>query len=148
PEPRRSRSALLNMVPTASHAAEAVGEVLPELAGRIEGFVVRVPAPHGALLDLVAQLDRPAGAEEVRRAFRRAAAKDPAGILAVTEEELVSGDFIGDPHSAVVDLPLIQVVEGGLVRVVAWYDNEWGYANRLAELLVHLGRRGKEGGES
>lgn len=147
PEARRSRSALLNMVPTASHAAAAVGAVLPRLAGRLEGFVVRVPAPHGALLDLVAQLDRPAAVEEVRDAFRSAAAGEAQGILAVTQEELVSGDFIGDPHSAVVDLPLTQAVEGGMIRVVAWYDNEWGYANRLAELLVLLGRDATNEGE-
>ena len=139
PEPRRARSAMLNMVPTASHAAEALGAVLPELAGRLRGFVVRVPAPHGALLDLVAELDRPASEEEVREAFRRAAEGPLAGILSVTEGELVSGDFIGDAHSAIVDLPLIQSVEGALIRLVAWYDNEWGYATRLAELLELLG---------
>lgn len=138
PEPRRSRSAMLNMIPTASHAAEAVGLVLPRLAGRLRGFVVRVPAPHGALLDLVVELREPASDDELRDAFRLAARK-AGGILAVTEEELVSGDFIGDSHSAIVDLPLIQSLEDGMVRIVAWYDNEWGYASRLAELLLLLG---------
>ncbi len=142
PEPRRARSGMLNMVPTASHAAEAVGSILPQLAGRLRGFVVRVPAPHAALLDLVVELERPAEEEEIRDVFRREAEGPMAGILAVTEEELVSGDFVGTTHSAVVDLPLVQSVEGGLIRLVAWYDNEWGYATRLAEVLEFLGEAG------
>ncbi|HEX6201916.1 MAG TPA: type I glyceraldehyde-3-phosphate dehydrogenase, partial [Thermoanaerobaculia bacterium] len=100
---------------------------------------VRVPTPMGALLELAADLTRPATAEEVRDAFRAAAAGGPlAGILGVSEEELVSSDFVGDPRSAVVDLPLVDVVGGRLARVAAWYDNEWGYASRLADLVARL----------
>ena len=141
PDPRRSRAAALNIIPTSTTAAEAAGLLLPELAGRIDGFAVRVPTPAVAMLDLVADLERQATAEEVRRAYLDAA--DPAagalaGLLGVTDDEPVSSDFVGDPRSAVVDLPLIQTA-GSLTRVVAWYDNEWGYSNRLAELLARLG---------
>ncbi len=139
PDPRRSRSALLNLVPVRSRAARAVGWLIPELAGRLDGFAVRVPAPDVALLDLVVVLEQPAEAEQVRQLFRTAAAGELRGILGVSEEELVSSDFIGDPRSAIVDLPLLQRTGDDLLRVVAWYDNEWGYASRLAELLLLLG---------
>ena len=145
PDPRRSRAAALNIIPTSTTAPEALGEVLPELAGRVGGLAVRVPTPAVAMLDLVAELEREASAEAVRQAFRDAAQGALAGYLGVSEEELVSSDFVGDPRSAVVDLPLVQVAGGGLARlgrVVAWYDNEWGYAHRLADLLVLLARRG------
>ncbi len=140
-DPRRSRAAGLNIVPTSTTAPEALGLLIPELAGRVEGFAVRVPTPMVAMLDLVAELEREATAETVRQAFRDAAAGAMSGFLGVTEEELVSSDFINDPRSAVVDLPLVQIVEGGLARVIAWYDNEWGYAHRLADLLGLLARR-------
>lgn len=141
PDPRRARAAALNVIPTPTTATRALGLLLPEFAGRIEGFAVRVPTPAVAMLDLVADLERDVSIEEVRQAFREAAAGGGmAGLLGVTEEELVSSDFIGDPRSAVVDLPLVQVTGGRLVRVVAWYDNEWGYAHRLADLLVRLAR--------
>ncbi len=152
-DPRRSRAAALNIIPTSTTAPEALGLVMPELAGRVEGIAVRVPTPMVAMLDLVAELAREATAEEVREAFRNAAdtanAADNAGgglapWLGVSEEELVSSDFIDDPRSAVVDLPLVQVVGSGLVRVVAWYDNEWGYAHRLADLLELMSRKRRE----
>jgi len=140
PDPRRSRAAALNIIPAATTAAEALGLLVPELEGRLTGFAVRVPTPVVALLDLVAELEREASAEDVRRAFREAAAEEGmAGFLGVTEEELVSSDFVNDTRSAVVDLPLVQVT-GGLARVVAWYDNEWGYSHRLADLLERLPR--------
>jgi glyceraldehyde 3-phosphate dehydrogenase len=142
-DPRRARAAALNIIPTTSDAVEAIGQVLPSLAGKVDGLAYRVPVPDGSLVDLVASLAAPACAEEVRTAMRQAAAGELAGILAVTEEELVSCDFVGDPHSAVVDLPLVQQVGERLVRVVAWYDNEWGYANRLADLLAWMGRETK-----
>jgi glyceraldehyde 3-phosphate dehydrogenase len=144
PDPRRSRAAALNIIPTSTTAAHAVGLVLPALAGRIDGFAVRVPTAAVAMLDLVAELEREAPAEAVRQAFREAAAGPLAGLLGATDEELVSSDFVNDPRSAVIDLPLVQSIGGGgggggedgrLVRVVAWYDNEWGYAHRLADLL-------------
>jgi glyceraldehyde 3-phosphate dehydrogenase len=140
PDPRRSRAAMLNMIPTSTTAPHSLGLLLPELAGRVEGFAVRVPTPAVAMLDLVAELEQETHVEAVRRAFREAAENGMVDLLAVTEEELVSSDFIGTPHSAVVDLPLIQVADGRLARVVAWYDNEWGYANRLADLLVRLSK--------
>lgn len=138
PDPRRSRAAALNIIPTSTTAAHGAGLLLPELAGRIEGFSVRVPTPAVAMLDLVADLEREAAADEVRQAYLDAS-ETLAGILGVTEDEPVSSDFVGDPRSAVVDLPLIQTA-GSLTRVVAWYDNEWGYSNRLAELLARLMR--------
>jgi glyceraldehyde 3-phosphate dehydrogenase len=139
PDPRRSRAAALNIIPTSTTAAHGAGLLLPELAGRIEGFSVRVPTPAVAMLDLVADLEREAAAGEVRQAYLDAS-EALAGILGVTEDEPVSSDFVGDPRSAVVDLPLIQTA-GSLSRVVAWYDNEWGYSNRLADLLKRLSER-------
>ncbi len=140
PEVRRSRAAAVNIIPTSTRAARAVGLVLPQLAGKLDGLAVRVPAPIVAMLDLVVELARPAGVAQVQDAFRRAAAGDLAAILGVTEEELVSSDFVGETRSAVVDLPLVQEV-GGLLRVVAWYDNEWGYAARLADLVQLIGEQ-------
>src|SRR5262249_61392321 len=109
-------------------------------AGRLAGPWAGVPPPAVALPDLAAQVGRPAEGEAVRDAFRAAAAGERGRFLAVTEEEGVSSDFVGDPRSAVVDLPLVQVVDGHLVRVVAWDDNEWGYANRLLDLLLAIAR--------
>lgn len=140
PDPRRSRAAALNIIPTSTTAAAAAGFLLPGLEGRIDGFSVRVPTPVVALLDLVADLERPATPEAIREAYVEAAAGDLAGLLGTTEDEPVSSDFVGDPRSVVIDLPLVQAVDG-LVRVVGWYDNEWGYANRLAELIARVARR-------
>jgi glyceraldehyde 3-phosphate dehydrogenase len=138
PDPRRSRAAAVNIVPTSTTAAEALGLLIPQLTGRVTGFAVRVPTPVVAMLDLVADLEREARPEEVRQAYRDASGA-LAGWLGATEEELVSSDFVNDPRSAVVDLPLVQAT-GSLARVVAWYDNEWGYAHRLADLLERLAR--------
>lgn len=143
PDPRRSRAAALNIIPTSTTAAEAAGLLLPGLAGKIDGFAVRVPTPVVAMLDLVADLERPATPEAIRQAYEEAAAGPLAGLLGTTADEPVSSDFVGDPRSVVIDLPLIQAVDG-LVRVVGWYDNEWGYANRLAELLARLARGGSQ----
>jgi glyceraldehyde 3-phosphate dehydrogenase len=142
-DPRRARAAALNIVPTTSDAVAAIGEVLPALAGRIDGIAYRVPVPDGSLIDLTVRLGRAASRAEVAEAFRQAAAGPLSGVLAVTDEELVSSDFIGSPHSATVDLPLLSEIDHRLFRVVAWYDNEWGYANRLADLLAWMGRRGE-----
>ncbi len=139
-DPRRARAAAINMIPTTTSAIQAVCRVLPELTGKIEGFAVRVPTPLVSLVDLVVDLDRRPTATEINDAFRQAATGDLEGILAVTEDELVSSDFRGDPHSAIVDLPLTQSVQDRLFRVVAWYDNEWGHASRLADLLELTGR--------
>lgn len=145
-DPRRARAAALNIVPTSTAAPAAVEELLPALAGRLAGQAVRVPTPDVALLDLVATLERPADADAIRAAYREAAAGELRGLLATSDEPLVSTDHVGDRHSAVIDLPLIQCLpsrlpdssdDAPLVRVVAWYDNETGYSHRLAE-LVHL----------
>ncbi|HEV7785094.1 MAG TPA: type I glyceraldehyde-3-phosphate dehydrogenase, partial [Thermoanaerobaculia bacterium] len=143
PDPRRARAAALNIIPTGTTTPRTLGLVLPALSGRIEGFAVRVPTPAVAMMDLAADLETAATPDEIRQAFRDAAAGPMAGFLGVTDEELVSSDFIGDPRSAVIDLPLVQVADGGLARVVAWYDNEWGYAHRLADLLDRLAILGR-----
>jgi glyceraldehyde 3-phosphate dehydrogenase len=139
-DPRRARAAALNMIPTTTSAVIALGRVLPELAGKIQGYAVRVPTPNVSLIDLVAELRESPGPADVNRAFRQAADGELAGILAVSEEPLVSSDFLGDPHSAIVDLPLTQSLDGRLHRVVAWYDNEWGHASRLADLAELVGQ--------
>lgn len=142
PDPRRARAALGNIIPTTSDAVPSIGLVLPQLAGRVEGLAMRVPIIAGSLIDVAVSLARPVSLPDVATAFREAATSDLAGILGATDEELVSSDFIGDPRSAIVDLPLLQRAGERLVRVVAWYDNEWGYANRLADLLEFMGQAG------
>ncbi len=137
-DPRRARAAGLNVIPTPTTAPGALAELVPALAGRIEGLAIRVPTAAVAMLDLAVELSRDASVEDLATAYRRAAAGPLDGLLGVTAEELVSSDFIGDSRSAVVDLPLLQVADRRLARIVAWYDNEWGYAHRLADLLIQL----------
>ena len=144
PDMRRARAAALNMIPTTTSAVEALGRVMPELAAKLSGFAVRVPTPNVSLIDLVVELERDASVEAVNGALSAAAAGPLASVLAVTEEELVSSDFLRSPESAVVDLPLTQAVDSRMVRVVAWYDNEWGHACRLADLLELIARRTQE----
>ncbi|MEE8369046.1 MAG: type I glyceraldehyde-3-phosphate dehydrogenase [Thermoanaerobaculia bacterium] len=141
-DPRRARAATLNMIPTTTSAIEALGRVIPELKGRFAGFAVRVPTPNVSLIDLTLEFDRPVTVDALNNSLRQAAAEDLKGILAVTEEELVSSDFMGSTFSATVDLPLTQSVDDRLFRIVAWYDNEWGHASRLADLLELVGRAG------
>lgn len=147
-DPRRARAAAVNIIPTATTAPEALGRVLPAVAGRVEGMAVRVPTPAVAMLDLVADLgtetSAETSAEAVREAFREAAAGPLGRVLAATDEELVSSDFVGSPMSVTVDLPLVQVAGGGLARVVGWYDNEWGYSHRLADLVALVGETADE----
>jgi len=138
-DPRRARAATANIVPTTSDAIPSLPWVMPEMAGRVEGLAMRVPVVAGSLVDLTVELTRPTGRAAVAAAFRAAAAGDLAGLLGITDEELVSSDFIGDPRSAIVDLPLLQQAGERLHRIVAWYDNEYGYTHRLAELLLLLG---------
>jgi glyceraldehyde 3-phosphate dehydrogenase len=138
PDPRRARSALANIIPTTSDAIPSIAQVLPEMRGKVEGLAMRVPVVAGSLVDLTVRLARPAARDAVAEAFRAAERGPLAGILGTTDEELVSSDVIGDPRSAVVDLPLLSLAGDRLLRVVAWYDNEWGYTNRLAELLSRL----------
>nr|XP_061797903.1 glyceraldehyde-3-phosphate dehydrogenase-like [Nerophis lumbriciformis] len=141
PDPRRGRAAAINIVPTRTAAPAAVERLLPRLAGRLAGHAVRVPTPNVALLDVVARLERPPRTSDIAEAFRTAAENDLQGFLAVSDEELVSSDLVGESHSAVVDLPLLSRAGGDLYRVMAWYDNEWGYAARLADLLTIMGRK-------
>jgi glyceraldehyde 3-phosphate dehydrogenase len=132
---RRARAAAVNIVPTTTGAAKAIGLVLPELDGRLQGFAARVPVPTGSLVDLTVETDRPTAVDEVNEYFRaRADSGELAGILAYSEEPLVSSDVVKSPFSAVFDAGLTTVVDGTQVKVVAWYDNEWGYSTRLAEL--------------
>ena len=134
---RRARAAGVNLVPTSTGAAKALGLVIPELAGRLNGFAVRVPIPTGSLVDLTIEAERATSVEEINAAFATGAAGGPlAGVLAYSEEPLVSSDIVGDPHSAIFDAPMTTVIDGTQVKVVAWYDNEWGYANRLVELAA------------
>jgi glyceraldehyde 3-phosphate dehydrogenase len=138
-DPRRARAAGINVVPTTTGAARATGEVLRHLAGRLDGVAVRVPVPDGSLTDFVASVRATPTADEVREAFRAAASAPPlAGRLEYADEPLVSTDVIGDPASCVFDAALT-MVDGHLVKVFGWYDNEWGYANRLAELAAKVG---------
>jgi glyceraldehyde 3-phosphate dehydrogenase len=130
---RRARAAALSMIPTTTGAAKALKEVLPAMAGKLDGMAIRVPTPNVSLVDLTARLERKATVQEVNDAFRAAAAGPLKGILAVSEEPLVSCDFNGDRHSSTVDVPLT-TVSGDLVKVMAWYDNEIGYSQRLVDL--------------
>jgi len=138
---REARSAAENIVPTSTGASKAAALTVPALEGKFNGLSIRVPTPVVSLSDITAVLKRETTKEELAEVFKRVA-KEPyyEGIIGVTEEELVSSDFIGDPHSCVVDLPLIDVVGGNMVKVVAWYDNEWGYSNRLVELALDFGK--------
>jgi glyceraldehyde 3-phosphate dehydrogenase len=137
---RRARAAALSMIPTTTGAATAVGLVLPELRGKLDGVAIRVPTPNVSLVDLVAQVTRPASADAVNGAFQKAAAGVLAGVLDVSRVPLVSVDFNGNPHSAIVDLPTTAVIDGQLVKVLAWYDNEWGYSCRVRDLVQYVAR--------
>ena len=140
---REARSAAENIVPTSTGASKAAALTIPSLKGKFNGLSVRVPTPVVSLSDITAIVRHDTTKEELVRFFKKIA-KEPyyEGIIGVTEEELVSTDFIGDPHSCIIDLPLIDVVGEDMVKIVAWYDNEWGYSNRLVELAVDFGKVG------
>jgi glyceraldehyde 3-phosphate dehydrogenase len=131
---RRARAAAVSMIPTSTGAAKAVGLVLPELQGKLDGIAIRVPTFDVSVVDLVCEIERSATAEQLNEAFRKAAEGPMSGILAVADEPLVSIDFCGDPHSSVVDAANTKVLGENLVKVLSWYDNEWGYANRVVDL--------------
>jgi glyceraldehyde 3-phosphate dehydrogenase len=136
---RRARAAAINLVPTTTGAAKAVGLVLPELAGRLHGFAVRAPVVTGSLVDLTFEAARETSVEEINALVRDHADSGPlAGILAYTEDPIVSTDIVGNPFSSIFDAGLTSVIDGTLVKAVSWYDNEWGYSNRLVELLGSL----------
>jgi glyceraldehyde 3-phosphate dehydrogenase len=139
---RRARAAALSMIPTTTGAAVAVGEVLPELKGKLDGISVRVPTPNVSCVDLAAILNKTVTAEEVNTALQQAASGPLKNYLACSNEELVSIDFKGNPHSSIVDMPYTKVMDGDFVKVLSWYDNEWGYSNRCVDLLRKLVAKG------
>jgi glyceraldehyde 3-phosphate dehydrogenase len=139
---RRARAAALSMIPTTTGAAAAVGEVLPELKGKLDGFAMRVPTPNVSVVDLAALVDKKTSAEEVNDALKEAAGGALKGILAYSTDELVSIDFKGNANSSIVDAPYTKVMDGDFVKVLSWYDNEWGYSNRCVDLLRLLVKKG------
>jgi glyceraldehyde 3-phosphate dehydrogenase len=139
---RRARAAAVNVIPTSTGAAKAMSLVMPELKGRFHGMALRVPTPDVSLVDLTAELEKPASAEEVNAALKRASEDDLSGILGYTEEELVSTDFKGDSQSSIVDAKSTMVIDGNLVKVLSWYDNEWGYSCRVVDLITFMGQKG------
>lgn len=138
---RRARAAAEAMIPTTTGAAKAVSLVLPQLKGKLNGMAVRVPTPTVSMTDLVCELEKTATAEEINAAFRNAAEGELKGVLEYSEEPLVSIDYRGNEHSSIVDGLSTMVIEGNLVKVVSWYDNEWGYSNRLADLTKYVADR-------
>jgi len=139
---RRARAAGVSMIPTTTGAAIAVGEVLPELKGRLDGISVRVPTPNVSIVDLVANVNTKTTSGEVIKAFREAANGPLKGVLQVSEDELVSVDFKGNPHSSIVDAAYTKVMDGNFIKVLAWYDNEWGYSNRCVDLVQFISEKG------
>jgi glyceraldehyde 3-phosphate dehydrogenase len=137
---RRARAGAVSMIPTTTGAATAVGLVLPKLKGKLDGIAIRVPTANVSVVDLTAELEKPASAAAVNDAFREAAAGKLRGILDATDEELVSVDFNGNPHSSIVDPASTAVVDGSLIKVLAWYDNEWGYSCRVRDLISYIAR--------
>jgi len=135
---RRARAAALSMIPTTTGAARAVGLVLPHLKGRLDGMAIRVPTPNVSVVDLVAELEKEATAEAVNAAIKEAAAGPLKGILEYSDGPLVSIDVNGNPHSSIFDAPLTRVLEGNMVKVLSWYDNEWGYSTRLKDLMLYI----------
>jgi glyceraldehyde 3-phosphate dehydrogenase len=139
---RRSRAAAENIIPTSTGAARAVGMVLPGLKGKLDGVAMRVPVPDGSIVDLNVRLRGAPGPERVNEALAAAAAGPLRGILEYSTRPLVSSDVIGNPHSSIVDAPLTRGVGEGFVKVIAWYDNEWGYSSRVVDLIDRLARLG------
>jgi glyceraldehyde 3-phosphate dehydrogenase len=139
---RRARAAALSMIPTTTGAALAVGEVLPDLKGRLDGFAMRVPTPNVSVVDLAAILERKTTAEDVNAAFKEAADGSLKGLLEYVTEPLVSIDFRGNPHSSIIDSQYTKVMDGDFVKVLSWYDNEWGYSNRCVDLLRLIAKKG------
>ena len=134
---RRARAAALSIIPTSTGAARAIGEVLPHLKGKLDGIALRVPTPVGSVVDLVAKLGKETSAEEVNAAVKKAAEGPMKGVLAYTEDPIVSADIVGDPHSSIFDSQLT-MARGNTVKIITWYDNEWGYSNRVVELAAKV----------
>jgi len=138
---RRARAAAMSIIPTTTGAAKATSLVIPELKGKIDGIAIRVPTPDVSFTDLAVVVDKPVTIAEVNAAFTKAAAGELKGILQYTEEELVSSDYIGNPYSCIFDAKSTNVVDGTLLKVSGWYDNEWGYASRCVDLLQYIGKQ-------
>jgi glyceraldehyde 3-phosphate dehydrogenase len=138
---RRARAAAVSMIPTSTGAAKAIYLAIPELKGKLDGVAIRVPTPNVSLVDLTVQLEKTATAEDINGAFKKAASGPMKGVLAVSDEELVSIDYRGNPHSSIVDAPLTKVVDGSLAKVFSWYDNEWGFSSRVRDLLHFMAKR-------
>ncbi len=138
---RRARAAALSMIPTTTGAAKATALVIPEVEGKLDGMAMRVPTPDVSVVDLVAELETETTEEAVNEAFRRAASGSLKGILDLCDEPLVSIDFTGNPHSSIVDGLSTKIIDGGLVKVISWYDNEWGYSQRVVDLAHYVGER-------
>ncbi|MCK4274258.1 MAG: aldehyde dehydrogenase, partial [Dehalococcoidales bacterium] len=141
-DPRRARAAALNMIPTTTGAAKAVTQVIPALQGKIHGLAFRVPTPTVSVIDFVCDLEKEVTVEQVNQVLKAAAAGPLKDILEFCEEELVSMDFKGNPHSSIIDGPSTIVIGGNMVKILAWYDNEWGYSCRLGDLAVYMASRG------
>jgi glyceraldehyde 3-phosphate dehydrogenase len=139
---RRARAAALNIIPTTTGAAKALALVIPELDGKFDGYALRVPTPTVSVVDFVATVERQTTTEELQAAFKTAAKGPMKGILGYSEEPLVSMDYKGDPRSSIVDAQFTQVLQGDMIKVVAWYDNEWGYSCRVADLINHIIKKG------
>ena len=139
---RRARAAALNMIPTTTGAAKAIGLVMPELKGKLDGYSMRVPTPDVSVVDLVALTSRPTSAEEVNAAFKAAADGPMKGILAYTEDPVVSTDMLHNSNSSIVDGQMTKVLDGNLLKVISWYDNEWGYSCRVVDLIAFLTQKG------
>lgn len=135
---RRARAAALSMIPTTTGAAKAVGLVLPHLKGKLDGMAIRVPTPNVSVVDLVADVEKEATAEAVNAAIKEAATSSLRGIIEYSEAPLVSIDINGNPHSAVFDATITKIIEGNMVKVLAWYDNEWGYSSRIRDLMIYI----------
>lgn len=139
---RRARAAGMSIIPTTTGAAKAVALVLPELKGKLNGFAMRVPTPNVSIVDLAVELEKPATVEEINAALKAAAEGELKGILAYTDEPLVSRDFNGNPHSSIVDGLSTMVIDQSMAKVVSWYDNEWGYSNRVVDLIGYIAGKG------
>lgn len=137
---RRSRAAAMSIIPTSTGAAKALGKVIPELNGKLDGIAMRVPTPSVSVVDLIVEVEKPATKDEVNEAFKKSAGGAMNGILGADENELVSVDFKGDSHSSIVDLPLT-MSKDNMIKVIGWYDNEWGYSCRLAEFAEFIGKK-------
>jgi glyceraldehyde 3-phosphate dehydrogenase len=139
---RRARAAALNIIPSSTGAAKAIGLVVPELKGKLDGYAMRVPTPNVSVVDFVAVLKKPATSAEVNSALKHAAHNSLKGILEYTEDPVVSSDLLHNPNSSIVDAELTKVIGGDLAKVVSWYDNEWGYSNRIVDMITFLGSKG------